>query len=109
LYEESLIAIGSSVVPIVPIEYIALEHPSKKALSLRIPKMLPFSELVIAVGKTTSIRKLRHLVKDFLRASPLRVEVCRNEEDLQRSYAKLLESLRSTPTTDVGHSESGDS
>lgn len=97
LYEES----------VVPIEYIALEHPSKKALSLRILKMLPFSELVIAVGETTSMPRLRHFVQDFLQASSLREEVRRTEGSLQRSYAQLFETLRSTPAADPEQSGAG--
>jgi hypothetical protein len=83
---------------VTPVEDIAKKYPSKVALSLRIPKMLPFSELVIAVGETDSMPGLRRFVQDFLQGSSLREEVRRTEEGLQRSYAKLLETLRSTPT-----------
>lgn len=89
LYEES----------VVPIEYIALEYSSKESLSLRIPKMLPFSELVIAAGDTASITSLRYFVQELLLCTPsaLREEVHKNEECLQNRYAELLQALRSTP------------
>jgi len=91
LYEES----------VVPIEYIALEYSPKETLSLRIPKMLPFSELVVAVGDTASMTSLRRFVQDLLRASSaLREEIHMNEERLQSRYANLLQALRSTPVAD---------
>lgn len=86
LYEES----------VDPIEDIATEHLSKGALSLHMPKMLPFSEVVIAVGEMPSMPKLTRFAQDFLRtSSALREEVRGNEDGLQRSYAKLLQTLRS--------------
>lgn len=91
LYEES----------VVPIEYIALEYPSKETLSLRIPKMLPFSELVIAIGNTASITSLMRFVQELLYASSaLRKEVHINEEHLKDRYAELLQALRSTPVAE---------
>jgi len=91
LYEES----------VVPIEYIALEYPSKETLSLCIPKMLPFSEMVIAIGDTASVTGLRNFVQDWLcTSSALREEVHINEEYLQRKYAELLRALRSTSVAD---------
>jgi len=90
LYEES----------VVPIEYIAVEHPSKAALSMRISKMLPFSELVMAVGETDSMSRLRRFVQDFLQTSSLREEVHRTEGSLQSSYTQLLDTLRSITAVD---------
>jgi transcriptional regulator with XRE-family HTH domain len=91
LYEES----------VVPIEYIALEYSSKETLSLRIPKMLPFSEIVIAAGDTASITSLVRFVQELLYASSaLRKEVHINEEHLKDRYAELLQALRSTPVAE---------
>jgi len=77
------------------VEDIAIKYPSKVALSIRVPRMLPFSEVVIAVGDADSLPKLKPFVQDFLGASPLRQEAQRNEVSLRRSYANLLETLRS--------------
>jgi len=85
---------------VTPVEDIATKYPSKVALSVRIPKMLPFSEVVIAVGDVDSLPKLKAFVEGFLGASPLRQEAQRNEVSLQRSYANLLETLRSAPKSD---------
>jgi len=81
--------------PVTPVEDIAMKNPSQAALSVRIPKMLPFSEVVIAVGDMDSIPRLKAFVQDFLRASPSRQEAQQNEVSLQRSYTSLLETLRS--------------
>ena len=95
--------------PLIPVEDIALEHPAKAALSIRIPKMLPFSEVVIAVGEIASMPELRRFVQDFLRASPLGQEARQNEGALQTSYASLLKTLRSTPAINAGQSNEGES
>ena len=84
--------------PLTPVEDIAVKYPSKVALSVRIPKMLPFSEVVIAVGDADSLPKLKPFVQDFLGASPSVEEAQRNEVSLQRSYTILLETLRSAPS-----------
>lgn len=97
LYQES----------VVPVEDIAMKYPSKVALSVRIHRMLPFSELVIAVGETDSMPRLRRFVQNFLQASSLREEVRRNEGRLERSYVDLLEASRSTPATDAGQPDGG--
>jgi len=83
---------------VTPVEDIATKYPSKVALSVRIPKMLPFSEVVIAVGDADFIPWLKSFVQDFLRASSARQDTRRNEVSLQRSYANLLETLRSAPS-----------
>jgi hypothetical protein len=93
---------------VTTIEDIVVEHSSKAVLSMHIPKMLPFSELVIAVGELDSIPKLKHFVQHFLQTSLLREEVRQNEERLQRSYMKLLETLSSTLTVDAGQSNGGE-
>jgi hypothetical protein len=81
---------------VVTIEDIARKHPSKGALSLRIPKLLPFSEVVIAIGELPTMDELKSLLQGFLRSSPALKEKARmNEADLQRSWDGLLESLRS--------------
>jgi len=80
---------------VTPVEEIATEYPSKVALSVCIPKMLPFSEVVIAVGDTDRMPWLKSFVQDFFQTSPSRQEAQRNEVSLQRSYINLLESLRS--------------
>ena len=90
LYQES----------VTPVEDIAMKYPLKVALSMCIPKMLPFSEVVIAVGDTDSMPKLRRFVQDFLRASSSRQEAERNEVSLQKSYTNLLETLRSAPAAE---------
>ena len=83
---------------VTPVEDIATKYPSKVALSVRIPKMLPFSEVVIAVGDADFIPWLKSFVQDFLRASSARQDTRRNEVSLQRSYTNLLETLRSAPS-----------
>lgn len=83
-----------------PVEDIAMKYPSKVALSMRIPKMLPFSEVVIAVGDTDSTPKLKPFVQDLLRTSSSRQEAQQNEVGLQRSYANLLNTLRSAPVAE---------
>jgi len=80
---------------VTPVEDIATKYPSKVALSVRIPKMLPFSEVVIAVGDADSMPWLKSFVENLLQAAPLRQEAQRNEVSLQRSYASVLETLRS--------------
>ncbi|RLC35683.1 hypothetical protein DRH29_05945 [candidate division Kazan bacterium] len=86
---------------VTPVEDIAMKYPSKVALSVRIPKMLPFSEVVIAVGDVDSLPKLKALIQGFLGASPLRQEAQQNEVSLQRSYTSLLETLRSALATEA--------
>jgi len=88
-----------------PIEHIAWKYHDKASLSLRIPKMLPFSELVIAVGETASMPKLTRFLQDFLRASLLREKAQRNEDGLRISFTNLLETLRSAPATDAEQSD----
>jgi len=85
---------------VTPIEDIAMKYPSTVALSVRIPKMLPFSEVVIAVADVDSMPKVKSFVQDFLRASSSRQEAERNEVSLQRSYTSLLETLRSAPAAE---------
>jgi hypothetical protein len=85
---------------VTPVEDIATKYPSKVALSVRIPKMLPFSEVVIAVGDADSMPKFKAFVQDFLRASSSRQETQLNEVDLQKSYTNLLETLRSAPVAE---------
>ena len=87
---------------VIPIEHVALEYASRGSLSLRIPKMLPFSELVIATAEMASMLTLRRFLQDFLRTSPLRGEVRQNEECLRQSYARLLQTLRSAPAINAG-------
>jgi len=85
---------------VTPVEHIAVKYTSKVALSMRIPKTLPFSEVVIAVGDADSMPWLKSFVQDFLRASPSRQEAQQNEVSLQRSYTSLLETLRSAPAAE---------
>jgi hypothetical protein len=86
---------------VTTVEDIVVGHPAKVVLSMHIARMLPFSELVIAVGETTSMPRLRRFVQNFLRTSPLGGEVRQNEEYLQQSYATLLDTLRSAPAVDA--------
>jgi len=86
--------------PVTPVEDIATKYPSKVALSVRIPKMLPFSEVVVAVVDVDSLPWLKSFVQDFLRASSSRQETQLNEVDLQKSYTNLLETLRSAPVAE---------
>jgi len=85
---------------VTPVEDIATKYPSKVALSVRIPKMLPFSEVVVAVGDTDSMPRVKAFVHDFLRTSSSRQDAQQNEVSLQRSYTSLLETLRSAPATE---------
>jgi hypothetical protein len=85
---------------VTPVEDIAVKYPHEEALSMRIPKMLPFSEVVIGAGEADSMPRLKSFVQDFLRASPSRQEAQQNEVTLQRSYASLLETLRSAPAAE---------
>jgi len=82
---------------VTPVEDIAMKYPSKVALSVRIPKMLPFSEVVVAVGDVDSLPKLKAFIQGFFQASPSRQEAQQNEVSSQRSYTSLLETLRSAP------------
>lgn len=86
--------------PVTPVEDIAMKYLSKAALSMRIPRMLPFSEVVIAVGNEDSVLRLKSFVQDFLKDSPLGEEAQPNEVSLQKSYASLLETLRSAPAAE---------
>jgi len=67
---------------------------------VRIPKMLPFSEVVVAVGDVDSLPKLKAFIQGFLRVSSSRQEAQQNEVSLQRSYTSLLETLRSAPAAE---------
>jgi len=85
---------------VTPVEDIAMKYPSKVALSVRIPKMLPFSEVVVAVGDADPMPWLKSFVQDFFQASPSRQEAQQNEVSLQRSYTSLLETLHSAPAAE---------
>lgn len=86
---------GLYIEDVVAIEDIVWEQPEGAGLSMRIPQMLPFSELVIAVCEVSTMPKLTSLVQDFLLAPSARRDGARrNEADLQGSYEKLMTMLR---------------
>ncbi|MFP4642472.1 MAG: hypothetical protein ACOC6S_02985 [Chloroflexota bacterium] len=83
---------------LVGIEDVARAYPSKACLSLRIPRLLPFSEIVIATSDVPAMDELKCALRDFLQdASGLREKTWTNEANLKRSWGRLLESLRSAP------------
>jgi DNA-binding MarR family transcriptional regulator len=81
---------------VLGVEALRERYGGVAALSLRIPGVWPFTEVVLVVGDEPSVRELKHALPDAFKAlgtSSIAGEVRHTEEQLDSAWGELLEAL----------------